>query len=74
MHAIDAVLLPIDGDAELEPFQKARLAEIEARAEATRAREARLEDDDDDDEQDEEEDTETSYADVLEEAAAPAPA
>jgi hypothetical protein len=74
VHAIDAVLLPIDGDAELEPFQKARLAEIEARAEATRAREARLEDDDDDDEQDEEEDTETSYADVLEEAAAPAPA
>ena len=59
VHAIDAVLLPIDGDAELEPFQKARLADIKARAEATRA-------------QDEQEDTETSYADVLEEAAAPA--
>ena len=61
VHAIDAVLLPIDGDGELEPFQKARLADIKARAEATRA-------------QDEQEDTETSYADVLEEAAAPAPA
>ena len=61
VHAIDAVLLPIDGDGELEPFQKARLADIKARAEATRA-------------QDEQEDTETSYADVLEDAAAPAPA
>lgn len=61
VHAIDAVLLPIDGDGELEPFQKARLADIKARAEATRA-------------QDEQEDTETSYADVLEQAAAPAPA
>ena len=60
--AIDAVLLPIgQGGLELEPFQKARLADIRARAEATRA-------------QDEQEDTETSYADVLEEAAAPAPA
>ena len=53
---IDAVALPIDGDAGARAaFQKARLADIKARAEATRA-------------QDEQEDTETSYADVLEEA------
>ena len=69
VHTIDAVLLPIDGDAELEPFQEARLAKIKARAEATREAE-----DETEEEEDDEEDTETSYADVLEDAAAPAPA
>jgi uncharacterized surface protein with fasciclin (FAS1) repeats len=69
VHTIDAVLLPIDGDAELEPFQEARLAKIKARAEATREAE-----DETEEEEDDEEYTETSYADVLEDAAAPAPA
>ena len=67
VHTVDAVLLPVDGDAELEPFQKARLARIAARAEATLG-------DDAAEEEEEEEDTEYSYADILEEAAAPAPA
>ena len=67
VHTVDAVLLPVDGDAELEPFQKARLAQIAARAEATLG-------DDAAEEEEEEEDTEYSYADIPEEAAAPASA
>ena len=74
VHTVDAVLLPIDGDAELEPFQKERLAKIAARApSATRAPRA-LEDDPREEDDEEEEPDDISYADVLEEAAAPAPA
>jgi uncharacterized surface protein with fasciclin (FAS1) repeats len=74
VHTIDAVLLPIDGDAELEPFQEERLAKIKARAEATEARSGDARSYETEEEEDDEEDTETSYADVLEDAAAPAPA
>jgi uncharacterized surface protein with fasciclin (FAS1) repeats len=74
VHTIDAVLLPIDGDAELEPFQEERLAKIKARAEAAEARSGDARSYETEEEEDDEEDTETSYADVLEDAAAPAPA
>ena len=74
VHTIDAVLLPIDGDAELEPFQEERLAKIKARAEAAEARSGDARSYETEEEDDDEEDTETSYADVLEDAAAPAPA
>ena len=70
MHLIDHVLLPIDGDAELEPFQTRRLEAIKKRAEAARKKKA---------EADEEEDDEalapsSPYGDVLDEEDAPAPA
>ena len=74
VHTIDAVLLPIDGDAELEPYQEERLAKIKARAEAAEARSGDARSYETEEEEDDEEDTETSYADVLEDAAAPAPA
>jgi hypothetical protein len=70
VHLIDHVLLPIDGDAELEPFQTRRLEAIIKRAEAARKKKA---------EADEEEDDEalapsSPYGDVLDEEDAPAPA
>ena len=56
VHLIDHVLLPIDGDAELEPFQTRRLEAIKKRAEAARKKKA---------EADEEEDDEDSIGDVF---------
>ena len=48
VHAVDTVLLPLDGDAELDEFQKRRVEEIRARSRAiAEARDAATEDQDD---------------------------
>ena len=64
VHLIDHVLLPIDGDSELEPFQKERIEMIKKRGEAMK-KEEETEDTDDDQ-------VEASYGDVLADAPAPA--
>ena len=51
VHAVDTVLLPLDGDAQLDEFQKRRVAEIRARSRAIiekRAAEAAEREDQDD--------------------------